>query len=288
MLPCLQLQITKRRSEPLTRYFLMTMVEPGTLGFFGSGLELNLHGWAVATMFVLALVTALILVRVSAPYGRYERSGWGPTLPATLGWVLMELPAVVLFTLFFITGDYHSNVVPLVFFSLWQLHYLNRTFFFPVRFRAKGRRMPFLIIFLALVFNTLNAYINARWIGHLGAYANEWLRDPRFLLGTALFLAGWLGNVHSDGILRNLRKPGETGYKIPHGGLYHWVSAPNYLCEMVEWAGWAIATWSTAGLAFAAYTAANLVPRAFSHHRWYKERFPDYPLKRKALIPHVL
>lgn len=35
--------------------------------------------------------------------------------------------------------------------------------------------------------------------------------------GSALWFVGWLMNVHSDHILRNLRKPGETGYKIPTG-----------------------------------------------------------------------
>lgn len=35
--------------------------------------------------------------------------------------------------------------------------------------------------------------------------------------GSLLWLVGWLMNVHSDHILRNLRKPGETGYKIPTG-----------------------------------------------------------------------
>jgi steroid 5-alpha reductase family enzyme len=147
--------------------------------------------------------------------------------------------------------------------------------------------MPILIMFLAVAFNTLNAFVNAWWIGHLGSYSTEWLADPRFLVGLALFLAGWFGNIHSDRILRNLRKPGEAGYEIPRGGLYRWVSTPNYLCEIVEWTGWAMTNWSFAGLAFAVYTAANLVPRALSHHAWYKERFVEYPSERKALIPFV-
>jgi 3-oxo-5-alpha-steroid 4-dehydrogenase 1 len=57
---------------------------------------------------------------------------------------------------------------------------------------------------------------------------------------------------------------------------------------MIEWTGWAIATWSTAGLAFAVYTAANLGPRALRHHAWYRERFADDPRERKALIPYLL
>ena len=32
-----------------------------------------------------------------------------------------------------------------------------------------------------------------------------------------MFVAGMIINIHSDHILRNLRKPGETGYKIPRG-----------------------------------------------------------------------
>ena len=81
---------------------------------------------------------------------------------------------------------------------------------------------------------------------------------------------------------------GERGYKIPRGGLYERVSCPNYLGELLEWTGWAIATWSLAGLSFAVYTAANLVPRAVAHHRWYRETFPDYPPARRAVIPFVL
>jgi steroid 5-alpha-reductase/3-oxo-5-alpha-steroid 4-dehydrogenase 1 len=104
----------------------------------------------------------------------------------------------------------------------------------------------------------------------------------------ALFVLGFSINLQADTILINLRQPGETGYKIPRGGLFRLVSCPNYLGELIEWTGWAIATWSLPGLAFAVWTAANLVPRALSHHRWYRDRFPDYPAERRAVIPLLL
>jgi steroid 5-alpha-reductase/3-oxo-5-alpha-steroid 4-dehydrogenase 1 len=85
-----------------------------------------------------------------------------------------------------------------------------------------------------------------------------------------------------------LRKPGETEYKIPRGWLYEYVSCPNYLGEMLEWCGWAIATWSLAGFGFAIYTIANIGPRAMANHHWYRENFPDYPQRRKAVIPYLL
>ncbi len=116
----------------------------------------------------------------------------------------------------------------------------------------------------------------------------EWLISPAFIIGTTIWLGGYIINLSSDRTLRHLRAPGETGYKIPHGGLFEYISCPNYFGEILEWAGWAILTWSLAGFVFALWTVANLAPRARSHHKWYQEKFSDYPPERKALIPFVL
>jgi protein-S-isoprenylcysteine O-methyltransferase Ste14 len=147
--------------------------------------------------------------------------------------------------------------------------------------------MPVLVPMLAIGFNVLNAYVNAAWIGRFGAFETSWLLDARFIVGALVFAAGMAINLRSDATLRALRAPGETGYRVPQGGLYRFVSCPNYLGELVEWVGWTIATWSSAGAVFAFYTAANLAPRAMSNHRWYLDRFPDYPRERRALIPWV-
>ena len=69
---------------------------------------------------------------------------------------------------------------------------------------------------------------------------------------------------------------------------FRYLSCPNCLGEMLEWCGWALATWSPAGLAFFLYAVANLAPRALANHRWYRRRFDDYPNRRKALIPGVV
>ncbi len=246
------------------------------------------HELAVWAELVLAAVTALSLLFVTAPYGRHRRGGWGPTIPARAGWVIMESPAVLWFAAVYAAGDHRGETVPLILFGMWQWHYLQRTLIFPLRMRASGKRMPLLVVGLAIAFNLLNGYANARWISQLGHYSNAWAADPRFGAGVALFAVGWWINVSADRALFRLRGPGETGYAIPCGGLYERVSCPNYLGEILEWCGWALATWSLAGVAFAVYTAANLVPRALDHHRWYRERFADYPARRKAVIPFVL
>ena len=237
----------------------------------------------------VAALSFLALLFVTAPYGRHVRGGWGPTIPSTVGWVLMEIPAVLVFLAFFLVSDRTAAPVPLVFLGMWLLHYVNRSLVFPFRRRGGERPMPLSIAGSGFFFNLVNGYLQSRWLNTLGpAYDPAWLLDPRFLGGAALFLVGFAVNLHSDGVLRNLRKPGETGYKIPRGGLYRWVSSPNYFGEILEWTGWAIATWSLSGTVFALWTAANLAPRAISNHRWYREQFPDYPGDRKALIPFVI
>ena len=251
--------------------------------------EEQFHGGLIWAIFLIAVVSFASLLVLAAPYGRhYSGKGWGPHISNRLSWVLMELPSVVFFLGVYFSGTAAFQTVPLVLLGVWQCHYLNRTFVYPLRIRTAGKKMPLLVMACGFAFNSINAYVNARFISEFGEYGSELLTDPRFLAGLAIFLAGLGLNVHSDNILLNLRKTGESGYAIPHGGAFRYVSCPNYLGEIMEWAGWALAIWSPAGLAFFVYTAANLIPRARSHHQWYRTRFPDYPANRKSLIPGLI
>lgn len=236
--------------------------------------------------FILAGTTFAALFFISAPYGRHIRRGWGPMVSNRMGWLVMEAPAALLFGLFFAVGEAPKSLPRVIFLLLWEAHYLHRAFIYPFRIADGRKEMPTAIMLMALVFNSGNAYLNGRYLfTHSNVYSDLWLSDPRFIAGLILFASGYTLNRWSDRILRGLRAPGELGYKIPHGGLYKWVSCPNYLGEIIEWAGWALATWSLPGLSFALWTIANLAPRARSHHLWYRAEFPDYPPIRKALLP---
>lgn len=236
----------------------------------------------------LAIVTFIALLFITAPYGRHMRSGFGPSIPSRVGWIVMESPTVLVFIAVFVAGEHSLELTPLILLGLWQAHYVHRTLIYPFRIRANSKRMPLLVVVSAVAFNLLNAYINARFISHIGSYADAWLQDPRFLAGTVLFLTGMVINIRADTVLIRLRSARNTGYQIPRGGLYDSICCPNYFGEILEWLGWALATWSLAGLAFAAYTIANLLPRALAHRRWYAREFDDHPRRRKALIPYVL
>jgi len=248
--------------------------------------EVTLYNWLIVMTLFLALVVFITLFFISAPYGRHARSGWGPAISDKLGWVVMESAAPMVFAACFIIGPRNSSVPAVVFLGMWELHYLHRAFIFPFSMHNDSNRMTLLVVGLGFLFNFLNAYLNGRYLFNLsGGFGLEWLDGPKFVIGAALFVIGFIINRHADWTLRNLRCQGEVGYRIPSGGLYRWISCPNYCGEILIWTGWAIATWSLPGVVFAVWTAANLVPRARSHQRWYHEHFPEYPANRKALVP---
>ena len=163
---------------------------------------------------------------------------------------------------------------------LYLLHYAYRSLVFPFRMRGGDKPKPMLTMVLAVAFNTVNGACIAYDLARV-----EHLDFSRLTIGLGLFVVGVVINHQSDGILLRLRQPGETGYKIPYGGLYGLVSAPNYLGELVQWIGFALAASTPSAWVFAWFTACNLLPRAHSHHAWYREQFTDYPKARKRVIP---
>ena len=236
----------------------------------------------------LAVVVFLILIFVKAPYGRHKTKGWGVEISAKKGWIIMESIPAVLLAVILVLG-HNRDLVVLFFWAIWTAHYVNRAWAWPNRAKLEQKLMPLSVVILAVIFNTINCLLNGIWFFDLsGGYELSWVTDPRFIFGVVIFFFGMIINIKSDDILFSLRDDGSTGYKIPRGGLFEKVSSPNYLGEIIEWFGFAIATWSLAGFTFAIWTFCNLAPRAFAHHRWYKQEFSDYPENRKALIPFVI
>ena len=217
---------------------------------------------------------------INAPYGRFTREGWGLQISSSLGWLVMEGVSFVVFALFWWLNPQFGSPVVMILGGAWLVHYGQRSFIYPLLMRSPGKPKPISIAFMAATFNILNASGNAYTLSDRPV-------DASLIIGLLIFAAGMIGNIHSDHVLRSLRAPGETGYKVPQQGLHRLVAAPNYFAELVEWIGFAIAAQTLASWAFVVFTFANLAPRAVANLKWYREKFPEYPRSRKALIPFV-
>ncbi|XP_030644775.1 3-oxo-5-alpha-steroid 4-dehydrogenase 1 [Chanos chanos] len=239
-------------------------------------------------MMFMALATFFTLLFENVPYGRYASSKYGFPVNVKLAWFIQELPAfcIPLGLVFWTSSAKSSQLANQLLLAMYFCHYVQRALIYPFLIRG-GKSTPFASFALAFLFCLYNGYMQTRYLSHYADYPPDWVTHPCFITGSLLWLLGWITNVHSDHVLRNLRKPGETGYKIPRGGLFEYISGANFFGEIVEWAGFALAGFSIHSAAFALFTFVVLSSRAVSHHKWYLTKFEDYPKSRKALVPFV-
>jgi len=278
---------------------------------------------------------------VNAPFGRFAPQPNQPSnsvvhaflnhpsllINGRVSWVVMELFAPMSFILTYFSHrtsldlSLKAILPPLLFLT----HYLNRALISPLVLTPSRSKSHILVPFVGILFNLVNGFL-------LGSYLSS---DPTisylvhqkpagtFWLGAGLWFAGFVGNIYHDEILfRIRRKVSSKGkdkhqngehYAIPTGGLYSLVSYPNYLCEWLEWLGFAIASapfpfpmdlspssllaspsrlWLpslTPPYIFLINLVFLMLPRAYRGHQWYILRFGDrYPKERRAVFPFVL
>lgn len=252
-------------------------------------------------------------------------------------WMVMELvaPTAFLFSLF--RAPLSSPTTPAIQLSLhdprfilalfYLLHYANRAVISPLR--APGRSKAHISVTLSgIFFNSVNGSLLGTYVSSaacaaytLNSQTNANVRGIQTLIGIALYTVGLLGNIHHDEILYDLRRDAlkkkaqaqargdekagsKPHYGIPYGGLYRFISYPNYFCEWIEWTGYALIgapfpSLLTGGLD--AFTTAAppwlfvfaevllMAPRAIRGHEWYHSKFPDtYPKERRVVIPFIL
>ena len=241
-------------------------------------------------MSVIAVLVFIALQFFEAGYGYLFDRRYGPPLPNKVGWVMMEAPVFIMMCVLWVMSPRMWDAAPLALFLIFQSHYLQRSFIFPLLMRGNSK-MPLGIVLMGMLFNTLNALMQGGWIFYVSPadYYADWFSQPFIYIGAAVFIIGMFINLQSDYIIRHLRKPGDTRHYIPRGGMFRYVSSANYFGELLEWIGFAIASWSWAGVVFVLWTFANLAPRAASLRRRYEKEFGAEftSLKRKRIIPFI-
>ena len=237
-------------------------------------------------MIFTGIGTFILLQFVTAPFGKHAPNvntwKFGPLWNARLCWLIMESPNVLHVwrrSDCFVSA--HINLHRKLLLALFGVHYFNRAVVYSYRMSNSSKPMPLAIMMSALLFCCFNGYLQ---VESLCQKSYPPINQYQYFLGLTFFVVGFMINLDSDNILRKLKQQ-RNGYSIPVGGLFTYVSCPNFLGEIIEWIGFAIACGSKASFSFAFYTCCNLIPRAFAHHRWYVKSFKDYPTNRGALIP---
>ena len=262
--------------------------------FFG-----NFYYYFLLAMTLLAVVVFIVLQFITPAYGMTFNNRWGVSIRSNWGWVLMESPVFLLMLVIYlsaiITGaPYTVQTFPWVTFSMFiffELHYLQRSFIFPGLMRGTSK-MPLSLIFSGFFFNMMNAYMQGGWLFYVSPerYTLCWFWSPQYIIGTIMFFAGMIINMHSDRIIRELRKDKkDNNYYLPTGFLFDKVNSANFFGELMEWAGFAILTWSLPGAIFFLWSFANIVPRSKAVFERYSQFFGDNfrKLNRYKIFPYI-
>jgi len=174
--------------------------------------------------------------------------------------------------------------------SAWCLHFLRRIVECLFVHRYAERKVP-----------TLDAFSEYLYYWGFGAW-NAWALSSAgarsvnaiSLLGLGLFLVGEIGNAWAHLKLRALRRPNTLDRGLPKGGLFSWVSCPNYTYEILAWVGFAAFTQTLAALVFLVAVTVVLFGWANKRHARYHKLFDGkdgrqlYPPERRALIPFLI
>ena len=235
-------------------------------------MEQQLFDVLMVAMPLLAIVVFIALFFVKAGYGLFRTDKWGFSIDNKIAWVCMEAPVFFVMLFLWWRSSVRFEVVPLICFLLFELHYFQR-------------------LSMGIVFNLLNGFMQGEWLFYLapdGMYSAEWLSRPCFWIGVLVFLMGMIINWHSDHVIRSLRKPGDTKHYLPVKGMYKYVTSGNYFGEFLEWVGFAVLTASPAAWVFVLWTFANLAPRAHAIRNRYREEFGREAVgNRKRMIPFI-
>lgn len=242
-------------------------------------------------MSALALAVFIALYFIKAGYGMFRTTSWGYSINNKVAWILMESPVFFLMCWFWASEGSTFALPQFLCFLLFQLHYFQRSFIFPLLMKGKSR-MPVTIMGMGIAFNMLNAVMQAyglfRFPPESYSLGVAYLLQPHAIIGVLIFFLGMGINLHSDYVIRHLRKPGDARHYLPAKGMYKYITSGNYFGELVEWTGFAILAATPAAWVFVWWTAANLVPRANAIYRRYCTEFGVEAVgKRKRIFPFI-
>eukprot|EP00742_Colponemidia_sp_Colp-10_P011500 GILJ01012782.1.p1 GENE.GILJ01012782.1~~GILJ01012782.1.p1 ORF type:complete len:312 (-),score=20.83 GILJ01012782.1:151-1086(-) len=193
---------------------------------------------------------------------------------------------------------------------LMQVHLLRRCYesFFITVFSATAK-MHLLVYILGIGFYMLTSFSILLESEFMGTADSDWFFTDNFTCNVGsilslslvsalfLFIFSSYSQHRSHRILADLRtdhvdstfSSTKNSYRIPRGGLFDLISCPHYFAEFGIYVSFIILTQGRSTVLWLQFiwVVVNLTITANRTHRWYREKFKNYPRKRKTIIPYV-
>jgi len=246
----------------------------------------------ITVIFVVAIPVFFALEATalfSFGYSKFANREQQAALPSRLGMFIIYFPAVVIApAVYAFLGNPGTTWHWLVMVAV-SLHFGKRCLETMFLHKYSGVMNVFTALAVCSLYSILAALLGVIAATEIPAeLVNSDAFNPWYITGGVLWTVGIAGNFYHHWLLANLRKPGETGYKLPRGGLFQWVACPHYTMELLGWLGFAFVFHHWTAWVLLGVMTAYLAGRGHNTVKWYRDRLGDeVPDGWKRMVPFV-
>jgi len=201
-------------------------------------------------------------------------------------WLIYGLFALKIIPVYGAKASTPLNMSQKVAFLLWMTHYTKRLLETLFVHEFGTLTMPVFNLFK----NCLYYWGFAAGVGYNVNIPNEKeLASWHLIIGFPWFCIFMVLNFICHLRLKYMRRPGSNDFVIPHGGLFEYITCPNYFCEIMTWVGFNILTGFTpAGIAFNICGTLQMIQWATQRRDKFIKLFGSkWPKKRWVLFPFI-
>lgn len=175
-------------------------------------------------------------------------------------------------------------------FALFMLHFVKREVETLFVHKFSANTMPaFNVVKNSAFYWIVGGLVNAFVIYHPWSLASHAAQPLIDVVGLALWLFGEVGNARVHLYLSSLRSVGGTERKIPVGYGFSFVTCPNYMYELLAWAGIILVSRDPTVVIFIAIGLAQMYAWGKGKEQAYRKEFGDrYKKKRFVMVPGLL
>jgi hypothetical protein len=240
-----------------------------------------------AALVVGIILMIIITFRSLFPYGKTYTRGTSVLKVEVLDRLAIMIVTVSPLLLFLYAQLYFPNGNLLNIGTLcYVCHFIHRSLIYPWFRSSFSKKWPL----ESVIYYTVSNLVSSTIAFHGIIFGAGQIHIAfQILAAVGFFGCAVVAGLH-DYKLCALRKSGDTGYQVPHGLLFQWISGPHYLFELLEWCffvpfleyGFPMAT-------FGVLFMVNLTGRAEAVHDAYTKRLfkNKYPEDRTSYIPFI-
>ena len=202
-------------------------------------------------------------------------------IPGRAGMAFLYFAPLV--TLILVAWSYlpSATFVQWVVFLAVAIHFAKRVLESLFLHRYSGPIDPFTTVLIAMFYSLTSGMIG--WVNNHPLPAP----DVWFYVGMVIFVVGITFNFYHHKLLAGLRKD-SLDYFVPKGGLFEYVVCPHYLFEIFTFLGIALLSRHLVAWLALFFIISYLTARSLRVLKWYHDKFKDFPIDRKAILPFIL